>query len=60
MRALSRGERAEIKFHLPEARLEFAGAKADQRLDQFAVDGIAAIAADDHGDARQMHRIEHG
>ena len=43
-----------------EARGEPAGAKPDQRPGQFAIDGIAAIAADDHGDARQMRGIEHG
>jgi hypothetical protein len=43
-----------------EGRVELAGAKPDQRLGQFAVDGIAAITADNHGDARQMPGIEHG
>jgi hypothetical protein len=36
-----------------EARIEFAGAKPDQRFGQLAVDRLFAVAADDHGNARQ-------
>jgi hypothetical protein len=43
-----------------EARVEFAGAEPDQRPGQFAIDGVAAIATDDHGDAGQMSVIDHG
>jgi hypothetical protein len=40
-----------------EARIEFAGTKPDQRFGQLAVNGRFAIAADDHGNARQRRRI---
>ena len=40
-----------------EARVEFAGAKPDQRFGQLAVDGFFAITADDHGNARQRRRM---
>jgi hypothetical protein len=43
-----------------ESTVEFAGAEPDQRLGELAIDGIAAIAADNQGDARQLRRTEHG
>jgi hypothetical protein len=36
-----------------ECRFEFAGAEPHESLSELAVDGIAAIAADNHGDAGQ-------
>jgi hypothetical protein len=43
-----------------EDRVEFAGAEPYQSVGELAVDGIAAIAADNHGDFGRMRGAEHG